>query len=98
MHGDGFSQQRLKVLNVGAVLHDGIVEGFLVALALALGEGLIPFGLALAAKDPAAVVLAFEHEQTLPGDQKHVDLRGAVFALGDVDVEQKLAAVLLVPA
>ena len=98
MHGDGFAQQSLQMLDVGAVLHDGIVEGFLVALSLALGQGLIPLGLVFTAEDPAAVVLAFEHKQTLPGDQKHVDLRGAVFALGNVDVEQEFAAVLLVSA
>ena len=98
MHGDGFAQQYFQMLDVGAVLHDGIVEGFLVALALTLRKGLVPLGLVLAAKDPAAVIFAFKHEQALSGDHQNIDFRRAVLTLGDVDVEQEFSAVLLVPA
>ena len=59
---------------------------------------LVPLGLVLAAKDPAAVVFAFEHEQALSGDHQNIDFRRAVFTLGDVDVEEELSAVLLMPA
>ena len=81
---------------MGAILHDGVVEGFLVAFSLALGQGLIPLGLALLAEDPSAVIFALKHEQTLPGDQEHIDFRGAVFALWDVNVEKELATVFFI--
>ena len=96
MHGDGFTQQCLQMLDMGPVLHDGVVKRFLATLAFALRRGLVPVAFILVTENPSAIVLTFKHEQALCSNQQHIDFGGAVFALGDVNVEQELSAILFI--
>ena len=83
------------MLDVGSVLHNGVIEGFFVASSFSLGQCLIPALLKLTTEDPAAIVFALKNEQALCVDHQHIDFRCFTFGLWYVDIEKELRAIFL---
>ncbi len=63
MHWNLLSEKGRQVLDVGAILHNGIIKMLLVASVSAGGQCLVPVPLLLTAENPATVIFAFRKLQ-----------------------------------
>ena len=84
----------LQMINVGAVLHNGIVKRLFVAFSSSR-ERLIPVSLVSGTEYPSTVVFVLKHKNTLRANHQYIDLCGLTVAFRNIYIKKKSSTIIL---